>query len=133
MDQRPYPGPPLLFHVRMCILFVVLWSVDMVMFLIALDNTLAYGVGGMVLFASEVCHRFPTIGCLQHFSLLVWYLDGECRQLRVQIFSFCLRILPSWTAGWRECTSMGEQEYVGILRGTYDGHVCTHFDPCLRG
>jgi E3 ubiquitin-protein ligase synoviolin len=61
MDQRPYPGPPLLFHARMCILFVVLWSVDMVMFLIALDNTLAYGVGGMVLFASEVCHCFSTI------------------------------------------------------------------------
>ncbi|KAJ3713406.1 hypothetical protein C8R42DRAFT_727296 [Lentinula raphanica] len=53
MDQRPYPGPPLLFHVRMTVLFAILWSTDLVMFLIAVENTLAHGVGGMVLFASE--------------------------------------------------------------------------------
>ncbi|KAJ3749169.1 hypothetical protein DFH05DRAFT_1520777 [Lentinula detonsa] len=53
MDQRPYPGPPLLFHVRMTVLFAILWSTDLLMFLIAVENTLAHGVGGMVLFASE--------------------------------------------------------------------------------
>ncbi|KAJ4468273.1 hypothetical protein J3R30DRAFT_3715202 [Lentinula aciculospora] len=53
MDQRPYPGPPLLFHVRMSVLFAILWSTDLLMFLIAVENTLAHGVGGMVLFASE--------------------------------------------------------------------------------
>ncbi|KAF5389359.1 hypothetical protein D9757_004381 [Collybiopsis confluens] len=53
MDQRPYPGPPLLFHVRMSTLFVILWSTDFLMFLVAVENTLAHGVGGMVLFASE--------------------------------------------------------------------------------
>lgn len=54
MDQRPYPGPPLLFHIRMSVLFAILWSTDLLMFLIAVENTLAHGVGGMVLFASEV-------------------------------------------------------------------------------
>ncbi|ESK85236.1 synoviolin 1 isoform b [Moniliophthora roreri MCA 2997] len=53
MDQRPYPGPPLLFHVRMSILFTILWITDFVMFLVAVESTLAHGVGGMVLFASE--------------------------------------------------------------------------------
>ncbi|KAJ3864089.1 hypothetical protein EV359DRAFT_41785 [Lentinula novae-zelandiae] len=53
MDQRPYPGPPLLFHIRMSVLFAILWSTDLLMFLIAVENTLAHGVGGMVLFASE--------------------------------------------------------------------------------
>ncbi|KIK68826.1 hypothetical protein GYMLUDRAFT_34817, partial [Collybiopsis luxurians FD-317 M1] len=53
MDQRPYPGPPLLFHVRMSALFTILWCTDLLMFLIAVENTLAHGVGGMVLFASE--------------------------------------------------------------------------------
>lgn len=54
MDQRPYPGPPLLFHIRMSVLFVLLWAIDCVMFLIAAEHTLTNGVGGMVLFASEV-------------------------------------------------------------------------------
>ncbi|THV06784.1 hypothetical protein K435DRAFT_960381 [Dendrothele bispora CBS 962.96] len=53
MDQRPYPGPPLLFHVRMTVLFSVLWMTDVLMFLVAVESTLANGVGGMVLFASE--------------------------------------------------------------------------------
>ncbi|PPQ89513.1 hypothetical protein CVT25_012185 [Psilocybe cyanescens] len=53
MDQRPYPGPPLLFHFRMTILFTILWLTDCVMFLFAVEHTLSAGVGGMVLFASE--------------------------------------------------------------------------------
>jgi len=54
MDQRPYPGPPPLFHIRMSSLFVLLWTADCLMFLIATEHTLTNGVGGMVLFASEV-------------------------------------------------------------------------------
>ncbi len=54
MDQRPYPGPSLLFHVRMSTLFLILWTADMLMLLFAVENTLTYGVGGMVLFACEV-------------------------------------------------------------------------------
>ncbi|KAG6866610.1 hypothetical protein C0991_000720 [Blastosporella zonata] len=53
MDQRPYPGPSPLFHLRMTVLFVILWMTDFFMFLIAIESTLANGVGGMVLFASE--------------------------------------------------------------------------------
>lgn len=54
MDQRPYPGPSPLFHIRMSALFVILWATDFLLFLIAVENTIANGVGGMVLFASEV-------------------------------------------------------------------------------
>nr|TFK44571.1 hypothetical protein BDQ12DRAFT_641326 [Crucibulum laeve] len=53
MDQRPYPGPSLIFHVRMTVLFVILWTTDFLMFLFAVESTITNGVGGMVLFASE--------------------------------------------------------------------------------
>ncbi|KAF7321581.1 RING-type domain-containing protein [Mycena kentingensis (nom. inval.)] len=52
MDQRPYPGPPLLFHVRMITLFLVLWTTDLLLFMIAVDSIITNGVGGMVLFAA---------------------------------------------------------------------------------
>ena len=58
MDQTTYPGPPTLFHVRINALFFVLWAVDTVMFAFAVESTLTHGVGGMVLFASEVCPHF---------------------------------------------------------------------------
>ena len=54
MDQRPYPGPPTLFHIRMNVLFCILWAIDFVMFALAVESTVTTGVGGMVLFASEV-------------------------------------------------------------------------------
>jgi hypothetical protein len=38
----------------MSALFLILWVTDFLMFLIAVENTVANGVGGMVLFASEV-------------------------------------------------------------------------------
>jgi E3 ubiquitin-protein ligase synoviolin len=58
MDQTPYPGPSLLFHVRILSLFAILWSIDFAMFVFAVESTLANGVGGMVLFASEVGAQF---------------------------------------------------------------------------
>ena len=58
MDQRPYPGPPLLFHLRMSTLFTILWWTDCLMFLFAVERTLSSGIGGMVLFASEVSSFF---------------------------------------------------------------------------
>jgi E3 ubiquitin-protein ligase synoviolin len=61
MDQRPYPGPSLIFHVRMSILFVILWITDFLMFLLAVDSTLTNGVGGMILFASEVSENITNI------------------------------------------------------------------------
>ena len=54
MDQQPYPGPPLLFHFRMVVLFLILWLTDLVTFTLTIEHTLSVGVGGMVLFASEV-------------------------------------------------------------------------------
>jgi E3 ubiquitin-protein ligase synoviolin len=53
MDQRPYPGPPTLFHVRMTTLFVILWCTDLVMFAFAVESTLKNGIGGIMMFASE--------------------------------------------------------------------------------
>ncbi|KZP34269.1 hypothetical protein FIBSPDRAFT_923812 [Athelia psychrophila] len=53
MDQRPYPGPPTLFHVRMNSLLLLLWTIDLVMFAFAVESTVSNGVSGMVLFASE--------------------------------------------------------------------------------
>ena len=65
MDQTTYPGPPTLFHVRINSLFFVLWAVDSIMFAFAVESTLTNGVGGMVLFASEVCSSpsplFPSL------------------------------------------------------------------------
>ena len=54
MDQRPYPGPPTLFHIRMTSLFVVLWCTDLLMFALAVESTLKNGIGGMMMFANEV-------------------------------------------------------------------------------
>lgn len=54
MDQITYPGPPVLFHIRMNALLFALSAIDLIMFLIAVDTTLNNGVGGMVLFATEV-------------------------------------------------------------------------------
>jgi E3 ubiquitin-protein ligase synoviolin len=62
MEQRPYPGPPFLFHVRMNALFFLLGFTDMIMFLIAIQSTLSRGVGGMVLFASEYAVLLASIG-----------------------------------------------------------------------
>lgn len=54
MDQRPYPGPPVLFHVRIVALMAMLWLTDFFMFSFAVESILTNGVGGIVLFASEV-------------------------------------------------------------------------------
>lgn len=79
MDQRPYPGPSLLFHLRMSTLFIILWTTDFLMFVIAIENTMTNGVGGMVLFASEVITRttFPSIYIVLNLFNLVWHPDGE--------------------------------------------------------
>ncbi|KAG8213762.1 hypothetical protein J3R82DRAFT_10471 [Butyriboletus roseoflavus] len=53
MDQRPYPGPPILFHIRMTTLFTILWVIDLFMFAFAVDSTTKNGVGGMMMFANE--------------------------------------------------------------------------------
>lgn len=79
MDQIPYPGPPLLFHTRMSILFLILWFTDFIMFLIAVENTLSNGVGGMVLFASEVCpmNLIPTSSDFSTIGSTVYWLPAS--------------------------------------------------------
>ncbi|KAL5528398.1 HRD1 [Sanghuangporus sanghuang] len=62
MDQRPYPGPPLLFHVRINALIWLLWATDLVVFLLTVENMLTYGVGGTVLFASEYAILLASLG-----------------------------------------------------------------------
>ena len=75
MDQATYPGPPALFHIRMNILFVIVWGIDLVMFGLAAESTLSNGVGGMVLFASEVGES--SVSCYDKLKLLlVRYSDG---------------------------------------------------------
>ena len=60
MDQVPYPGPDVLFHVRMVVLFIILATVDVVALGVAMNTIFTEGVGGTVLFANEVSPgRFP--------------------------------------------------------------------------
>jgi len=54
MDQVPYPGPGVLFHVRMVVLFFILVTVDVVSLGVAMNTIFMEGVGGTVLFANEV-------------------------------------------------------------------------------
>lgn len=61
MDQRPYPGPPMLFHIRMTSLFTILWFIDLFMFAYAVDSTTKNGVGGMMMFANEVGMHNPAM------------------------------------------------------------------------
>ncbi|KAI6121361.1 hypothetical protein F5141DRAFT_1258373 [Pisolithus sp. B1] len=53
MDQRPYPGPPTQFHIRMGSLMLLLWSIDVSMFAFAVESTTKNGVSGVMMFASE--------------------------------------------------------------------------------
>ncbi|EJD03016.1 uncharacterized protein FOMMEDRAFT_123168 [Fomitiporia mediterranea MF3/22] len=62
MDQRPYPGPPLLFHIRIHALVGLLWATDLVVFLLTVENMLTHGVGGTVLFASEYAILLAGLG-----------------------------------------------------------------------
>ena len=61
MDQRPWPGPPVVFHIRMQLLMGLLWCIDVLLFMFMIDNMISSGVGGSVLFASEV--RCSSEGC----------------------------------------------------------------------
>lgn len=63
MDQVPYPGPPALFHLRLNALFLILWLIDIIMLLFAIESTLTTGVGGAVLFANEVGNYVVTNTC----------------------------------------------------------------------
>lgn len=53
MDQQPYPGPSWLFHIRTNAMFLILWSIDVLMLNFAIQSVLTHGVGGIILFGSE--------------------------------------------------------------------------------
>lgn len=71
----------MLFHIRLGALFCILWAVDFGMFLFAVESTLANGVGGTVLFASEVSMMVARL-CTETKAditlLAVCHLDGQC-------------------------------------------------------
>lgn len=54
MDQRPWPGPPIFFHIRMQVLMALLWVIDVSFFMFTIESMMSAGIGGSVLFASEV-------------------------------------------------------------------------------
>lgn len=59
------------------------------MFVIAMDHTIAYGVGGMVLFASEV--GLSLRSSFKHLTILiVWNSHGQPDEHRFQISSLRL-------------------------------------------
>jgi hypothetical protein len=122
MDQVPYPGPPLLFHIRFGTLFCLLWTVDFIMLVFAIDNTLANGVGGAVLFASEVGAVIVTSHGKQADTalLLVRNFDGQCTQFPGTLRAIEHRITACQYAGWSQCASMGEQKHVYLLHRTCD-------------
>lgn len=105
MDQVTYPGPPLLFHIRINSLFLTMTIIDASMFLFAVESTLANGVGGMVLFATEVCSSCQI--CTPAQRITVCDLDGQRTECYGEVHTQQFRLPQSKSPGWRECTSMG--------------------------
>jgi hypothetical protein len=62
----------------MTALFFILWATDLLLFMIAVDSTISNGIGGMVLFASEVSHASWDQLCSE--PRLVRYSHGYCRE-----------------------------------------------------
>lgn len=53
IDQVPPPGPPAWFHIRLGAVLALLTTLDVLLFLYAMEHVLVKGVSAMVLFASE--------------------------------------------------------------------------------
>ena len=115
MDQVTYPGPPILFHIRMNALMITLSSVDFVMFMIAVDNTLNNGVGGMVLFATEVRSYCLRARFRADCVSLVRYFDGKFSQCHGPVFFEQSGLPESVHSWWRKCSTLGAQEHVCVL------------------
>ena len=124
MDQVPYPGPGVLFHVRMVILFTILATVDVVALGVAMNTILTEGVGGTVLFANEV-----SLLCIQSPPVvdqpLVRNPAGQRLEFYRQVLHQHHRVPPRACEWWRHGTSMGKQINVPILYRTLHWYVCT--------
>jgi hypothetical protein len=116
MDQRPYPGPPPLFHIRILSLFTLLSVVDAIMFIVAVESALNYGVGVTVLFANEVRHMQPFVITLTNIhALLVRHLGGYSLECYVQVRSIHLRVAQGVYTRWRQCSTVGGKKSMGLL------------------
>ncbi|KDQ21945.1 hypothetical protein BOTBODRAFT_123891 [Botryobasidium botryosum FD-172 SS1] len=73
MDQIPYPGPDIWFHLRTNVLFFWLWAVDVLMLMLVADNLLSYGVGGIILFGSEYGILLATLtNSMLKYGIILW-------------------------------------------------------------
>lgn len=77
MDQVPYPGPPLAFHIRTNSLFLLLWFFDLLMFAFAVESMMSHGVGGIILFGSEVSIGVGIASALTHHTLSVCHFASN--------------------------------------------------------
>lgn len=125
MDQVPYPGPGVLFHVRMVILSTILATVDVVALGVAMNTIFTEGVGGTVLFANEVCPQriqsFPVVD-----QPLVRNSVGQRLEFYLQVLHQYHRIPSRAGEWWGDRTSMGKQVDVSILYRTLHrcvGHI----------
>ena len=80
----------------MNILFVILWATDLIMFVFAVEHTVSVGVGGMVLFASEVCTCLH-FNFLRLIEFLVWYTNGQRLKHHAQISAVNIRSTSCWS------------------------------------
>lgn len=73
----------MLFHIRINALMTLLWISDAVMFLLAIENMMSNGVGGIVLFASEVRDssnaQIVTLKFLQYAILLASLVNSVAK------------------------------------------------------
>lgn len=114
MDQRPYPGPPPLFHIRIMSLFCVLALTDLVMFLFAYQSIMQNDIGATILFANEVgdfCYPYF------HMSHPCKVRDSCCQCLEcvLEVQSYGLRVTARINPRRRRCPAMGSKEYMDIL------------------
>lgn len=124
MDQIPYPGPGVLFHVRMVVLSIILATVDVVALGVAMNTILTEGVGGTVLFANEVRPRriqsFPVVD-----QPSVRNSVGQRLEFYLQVLHQHHRIPPRAGEWWGDRTSVGKQVDVSILYRTL--HRCVGY------
>ena len=91
MDQIPYPGPGVLFHVRMVILFIILAAVDVVALGVAMNTIFTEGVGGTVLFANEVSTwpiRLPGVLTHPQYAILLASALNSIAKYCINIIEF---------------------------------------------
>ena len=107
MDQVPYPGPGVLFHVRMVVLFTILATVDVVALGVAMNTIFTEGVGGTVLFANEVCPR-PILSSPVVDQSLVRNSIGQRLEFYLQVLHQYHRIPSRASERWGDRASMGK-------------------------